>query len=145
MGIDDHRPGDVRLRVHTGTSNMAAYLALEDALNFHEAIGAPAKAARLSYLRRRWTEPLRDVRGVQVLTPEDDRLGSALGAFRLTGRTTPAENTELARLLLERFGIFTVARHGLASGSCVRATVSLFTRPAQVDRLAQALEVLGRA
>ena len=46
MGIDDHRPGDVRLRVHTGTSNMAAYLALEDALNFHEAIGAPAKAAR---------------------------------------------------------------------------------------------------
>jgi len=145
MGADDHRPGDVRLRVHTGTANMAAYLAMEDALDFHESIGTPAKAARLTYLRRRWTEPLRSVQGVQLLTPEDDRLGSALGAFRLAGRTTPAENAELARILLERFGIFTVARHGLASGSCVRATVSLFTRPAEVDRLAQALQVLSRA
>mgnify|MGYP003116629380 CR=1 FL=1 len=145
MGADDHARGDVRLRVHTGTANMAAYLALEDALDFHEAIGVPAKAARLTYLRRRWTEPLRGVAGVQLLTPEDDQLGSALGAFRLTGRTTPAENAELARVLLDRFDIFTVARHGLASGSCVRATVSLFTRPAEVDRLTQALLELGGA
>lgn len=145
MGADDYGPGDVRLRVHTGTSNMAAYLAMENALDFHEAIGTQAKAARLTYLRRRWTEPLRDVPGVQLLTPQDDRLGSALAAFRLAGRTTPAENVELARILLERFGIFTVARHGLASGSCVRATVSLFTRPDEVDRLAQALRELGAA
>ncbi|MDP1643173.1 MAG: aminotransferase class V-fold PLP-dependent enzyme [Phenylobacterium sp.] len=145
MGADDYAAGDVRLRVHTGTANMAAYLAMEDALNFHEAIGTSAKAARLTYLRRRWTEPLRGVPGVQILTPDDDRLGSALGAFRLTGRMTPAENADLARALLERFGIFTVARHGLASGSCVRATVSLFTRPAEVDRLAQALLELGGA
>ncbi|MBU2134748.1 MAG: aminotransferase class V-fold PLP-dependent enzyme [Alphaproteobacteria bacterium] len=145
MGADDHAPGDVRLRVHTGTANMAAYLAMEDALNFHEAIGVPAKAVRLTYLRRRWTEPLRGAAGIQVLTPQDDRLGSALGAFRLAGRTTPAENITLAKTLLERFGIFTVARHGLASGSCVRATVSLFTRPAEVDRLTQALLELGGA
>lgn len=145
MGADDYAAGDVRLRVHTGTANMAAYLAMEDALNFHEAIGSAAKAARLTYLRRRWTEPLRGVPGVQILTPEDDGLGSALGAFRLTGRTTPAENADLARVLLERFGIFTVARHGLASGSCVRATVSLFTKPAEADRLAQALAELARA
>lgn len=145
MGADDYAAGDVRLRVHTGTANMAAYLAMEDALNFHEAIGTSAKAARLTYLRRRWTEPLREVPGVQILTPEDGRLGSALGAFRLTGRTTPAENADLARALLERFGIFTVARHGLASGSCVRATVSLFTRPAEADRLARALAELGGA
>jgi selenocysteine lyase/cysteine desulfurase len=145
MGADDHAPDDVRLRVHTGTANMAAYLAMEDALNFHEAIGAPAKAARLAYLRGRWTEPLRGVAGLQLLTPQDDRLGSALGAFRLAGGTTPAENIALAKTLLDRFGIFTVARHGLASGSCVRATVSLFTRPAEVDRLAQALTELGRA
>ncbi|MBW0150012.1 MAG: aminotransferase class V-fold PLP-dependent enzyme [Phenylobacterium sp.] len=145
MGADDYAASDVRLRVHTGTANMAAYLAMEDALNFHEAIGTSAKAARLTYLRRRWTEPLREVPGVQILTPEDDRLGSALGAFRLIGRTTPAENADLARALLERFGIFTVARHGLASGSCVRATVSLFTKPAEADRLAQALTELGGA
>ncbi|MDP1873405.1 aminotransferase class V-fold PLP-dependent enzyme [Phenylobacterium sp.] len=144
MGSDDHAAGDVRLRVHTGTANMAAYLALEDALDFHEAIGTPAKAARLTYLRRRWTEPLRGVAGVQVLSPPDDQIGSALGAFRLTGRATPADNVELARVLLERFGIFTVARHGLASGSCVRATVSLFTRPAEADRLSQALLELSR-
>jgi isopenicillin-N epimerase len=145
MGSDDHASGDVRLRVHTGTANMAAYLAMEDALNFHEAVGTAAKTARLTYLRRRWTEPLRGAPGVQLLTSEDDRIGSALGAFRLTGQATPAQNVELARVLLERFGIFTVARHGLASGSCVRATVSLFTRPAEADRLAQALLALTQA
>lgn len=143
MGIDDFPPGDIRLRAHTGTSDHAAYLAMGDALDLHESIGVPAKAARLAYLRERWMAPLRGVAGLEILTTTDPSLGSALGAFRLTGQTSPQANAELSRTLLERFGIFTVARHGLASGSCVRATVGVFTRPYQVDRLAEALRRLA--
>jgi len=45
---------DIRTRVHTGTSNFAAVLTLPFALRFHEAIGTPAKAARLRFLRDWW-------------------------------------------------------------------------------------------
>ena len=145
MGSDEYSEDDVRRRVHTGTSNMAAYLAMEDALNFHEAIGAAAKEARLTWLRRRWTEPLRGEGGIELLTPEDDSLGSALSGFRLAGKADGASNVALSKALLERYGVFTVPRFGLASGACVRATVSTFTTPAEADRLAEALAELAKA
>ena len=145
MGSDEYSEDDVRRRVHTGTSNMAAYLAMEDALNFHEAIGAAAKEARLTWLRRRWTEPLRGQGAIELLSPEDDSLGSALSGFRLAGKADGASNVALSKALLERYGIFTVPRFGLASGACVRATVSTFTTPAEADRLAEALAELAKA
>lgn len=142
MGADDYRPGDIRLRAHTGTADHAAYLAMADALDVHEAIGVSAKAARLAYLRERWMAPARAIPGLEVLTA-DPAVGSALGAFRLRGKTSPEDNVALARRLLEAHGVFTVARHGLASGSCVRATVGLFTSPTDVDRLVTALADLA--
>ncbi|MDX5330819.1 MAG: aminotransferase class V-fold PLP-dependent enzyme, partial [Caulobacteraceae bacterium] len=142
MGADDYRPGDIRLRAHTGTADHAVYLAMADALDLHEPIGVSAKAARLAYLRERWMVPARAIPGVEVLT-SDPALGSALGAFRLRGKTSPEDNVALARRLLEAHGVFTVARHGLASGSCVRATVGLFTAPADADRLVTALAELA--
>ena len=142
MGADDYRPGDIRLRAHTGTADHAVYLAMADALDLHESIGVSAKAARLAYLRERWMAPARAIPGVEVLT-SDPALGSALGAFRLRGKTSPEDNVALARRLLEAHGVFTVARHGLASGSCVRATVGLFTAPADADRLVTALAELA--
>jgi len=127
----------------SGTANFAAFLAVADALDFHEQIGVSAKAARLAQLRARWTEPLREARGIEILTPPDPRLASAIGAFRLRGRASPAENAQLARTLLDRFGIFTVARTGLASGACVRVTPAIFTGDTDIDRLVAALRALG--
>jgi len=143
MGSADYPEGDVRDRVHSGTANFAAFLAVADALDFHEQIGVEAKAARLAGLRARWTEPLREVGGLEILTPADPRLAGAIGAFRLRGRASPAENAQLARTLLDRFGIFTVARTGLASGACVRVTPAIFTREAEIDRLTAALRSLA--
>lgn len=143
MGEDQTPPDDVRARVHTGTANMAAYLALNVALDFHEAIGVKAKAKRLTDLHRTWSEPLRAVAGVQILTPTDPRLVSAIGAFRLSSRTSDADNIALARRLLNQFGIFTVHRTGLAGGACVRVTPALFTSEADVLKLAAAVRVIA--
>ena len=143
MGEDQTPPNDVRARVHTGTSNMAAYLALNEALDFHEAIGVKAKAQRLTALHRAWSEPLRSVAGVEILTPTDPRLFGAIGAFRLSGRTSDADNIALARRLLDQFGIFTVYRAGLAGGACVRVTPALFTSEADVLKLATAVRVIA--
>ena len=143
MGEDQVPPGDVRSRVHSGTSNMAAFLALNEALDFHEAIGVTAKAQRLTALQRAWTEPLRSVPGVQVLTATDPRLVCAIGAFRLTGRTSEADNIALARRLLDQFAIFTVHRSGLARGACVRVTPALFTAETDVLKLAGAVRMIA--
>lgn len=135
---------DVRARVHTGTSNFAAYLALPDALELHERIGAANKQARLRRLRNRWMDAVRDVPGIDLLSPEDPRLSSAIASFRLRGQTALKDNIAAATRLAKEYGIFTVHRDGLASGACVRVTPSVFTPEQHVDRLSEALREIGR-
>lgn len=130
---------DIRTRVHTGTVNFAAYLALPVALDLHQRIGVANKQARLHRLRNRWVEAARGIEGIQVLASDDPRLTSAIASFRLAGRASVDENIALSRLLLREHRVFTVMRDGLASGACVRVTPSIFTSEEQVDRLVAAL------
>src|SRR5262249_32234301 len=51
---DDGAVDKIDSRIHTGTANFATFLTVPAALEFHEAVGAPHKAARLRYLRNRW-------------------------------------------------------------------------------------------
>jgi len=157
MYIRAHRIGDIEPfmgeegpgpaiyhRVHTGTVNMAAVLAVPAALSFHERIGAARKAARLAALRDRWVQPLAGQPGIQVLTPEDPRMHGGITSFRFVGRTGSEENAALARKLAEEHGIFTVARDGVARGSCIRVTPGLYNSMADMDRLTAALrQMLG--
>jgi selenocysteine lyase/cysteine desulfurase len=137
MGERDR--GDVRTRVHTGTINFAAYLALPTALDLHQRIGVANKQARLHRLRNRWVDAARDIKGIELLASSDPRLTSAIASFRLAGRTSVADNVALCKQLLRDHGVFAVHRDGLASGACVRVTPSIFTSEAQVDRLVAAL------
>ncbi len=130
-------------RVHTGTANFAAYLAVADALDFHEGLGIGAKEARLRHLRDLWAESVRGTGRIEVLVPSDPRLTCAITSFRLRGETSVAANQALARQLLERFGIFTVHREGLASGACVRVTPGIFTGADEVELLVRALRQVG--
>jgi selenocysteine lyase/cysteine desulfurase len=130
---------DIRTRVHTGTVNFAAYLALPVALDLHQRIGVANKQARLHRLRNRWVEAARGMAGVEVLASADPRLTSAIASFRLKGRASVADNLALSRRLLREHRVFTVMRDGLASGACVRVTPSIFTSEAQIDRLVAAL------
>lgn len=139
MADEDAPPDSIGSRVHTGTSNFAAFLSVPAALDFHEQVGPANKAARLRRLRNLWVEPLRDRRELEILTPDDPRMHAGITAFRLTGRPGVADNIALSRTLLDGFGIFTVHRSGLASGACVRATPALYNSEAEVARLARAL------
>ena len=141
IGNDGFQQGDIRRKIHTGTSNFAAFLALEDALVFHEQIGAKAKEARLKHLRDRWAEPLRG--RMEIMTPSDARLTSGITSFRLKGKASVEDNRQLAETLLRRFNIFTVERTGVASGACIRITCATFTSPAETDKLVAALTALA--
>jgi len=130
---------DIRTRVHTGTVNFAAYLALPLALEIHARIGVVNKQARLHHLRNRWVEAARGIAGIEVLASPDARLTSAIASFRLRGQTSVAANFALSKRLLQEHGVFAVMRDGLASGACLRVTPAIFTPEAQVDRLIAAL------
>lgn len=140
MGDTSFPADDVRSRVHPGTSNFAAYLTVPDALDFHEAIGTPAKEARLRYLRDQWAEAVRGHDEWQILTPTDKRLYAGITAFRRRGRTELKDNLQLAKRLLDEAKIFTVHRVGLASGACVRITPSVFTSLDDIHQLRKTLE-----
>ncbi|GAA0301178.1 aminotransferase class V-fold PLP-dependent enzyme [Sphingomonas oligophenolica] len=136
-------PDDIDARLHTGTIDFAAHLAVPAALDFQEAIGGARRAARLRALRDRWVEPLRDDERFEILTPDDPRLYGAITGFRLRGRTSQADNVALARTLLDRHGIFTVHRDGAASGSCIRVTPALANRMGDLDRLVFAVRLIA--
>jgi selenocysteine lyase/cysteine desulfurase len=106
-----------------------------DALDFHEAIGTPAKEARLRHMRDLWAEPLREHPEWEILTPPDPRMHAGITSFRRHGRNGLQENIALARRLLEEAKIFTVHRPGLASGACVRVTPAVFNNPDEIARL----------
>lgn len=137
------KPDDIRSRVHTGTVDYAAQLAVPAALDFQESIGLAAKQARLRALRDRWVRPARELPNLEVLTPDDPRCYGAITAFRLRGQTSHDANVALARRLLDAHGIFTVHRDGLASGSCVRVTPALATTMEEVDRFVAALRKIA--
>jgi selenocysteine lyase/cysteine desulfurase len=135
--------GGIDGKLHTGTTNFAATLAVKDALDFHLSLGAKAKEARLRSLRDRWAEVLRDHPGLEILTPDDARLTCGITSFRLKGKTGIEENRGVAAELLNRFNIFTVERAGTAKGACVRVTPALFTRESEIDALIDALKAMA--
>jgi isopenicillin-N epimerase len=129
----------VMARIHTGTLDYASWLTVPAALAFQYRIPRAVRAARLRALRDRWVARARSIPGITVLTPDDPALHGAITSFRIDGITDAAGNAALAKRLLDRHGIFTVHRTGPAKGACVRVTPALFTRMADVDRLADVL------
>ena len=140
----DEGPLDrIESRIHTGTTDFAAVMTVPDALDFQGRIGVPRKAARLRYLRDAWAKPAREIPGVDILTPDDPALVGAITSFRLHGDGSRARNATIALTLQEEFGIFTVARSGLAKGDCVRVTPALYSMPADAAKLVAALGVMA--
>lgn len=131
-------------RIHTGTVDFAAQLSVPAALDFQDAIGDAARAARLRYLRDLWAEPLCNARGIEILTPSDPRLHGGITSFRFSGRTSDADNIAIARRLLDDYRIFSVHRTGPARGACVRITPALFNGAGDIARLTAALKAMLR-
>ncbi len=131
-------------RASSGTSNFAAFMVIPSALDFHQALGPANKEARLRYLRNRWVAAARELKNVEVLTPDDPRMTGALTSFRIKGRIGRDENRAIVDTLLNEHRIFTVWRDGVAAGDCVRVTPGIYTSTADIDRFISALRVIAK-
>ncbi len=58
MAAPERLDDDIRKFEEIGTHFAAPYLAIAEALTFHQGIGAKRKEARLRYLRDRWAKRL---------------------------------------------------------------------------------------
>ena len=133
-------PDSIDARIHTGTLDFASHLTVPAALDFQASIGGKPKEARLRHLRGLWAEELRDLDGLQILTPTDDRLHCGITSFRIRGQTSVADNIALVERLLADHRIFTVHRPGPKAGACIRVTPGIFTSPRDVQALVVALK-----
>ena len=131
---------DIRKLNHTGTHPVHTDLGIDDAIDFHESIGAERKEARLRYVQRYWTSRVRDVPNILVNTPTDPKRSCAIANVGVRGMT-PAD---LAKTLFERYKVFTVAID-TANVQGVRVTPQLFTTPKELDVLVRALKELAAA
>ncbi len=141
---DDGSEARIESRLHTGTTNFATTLTVPAAIDFHDAVGAAYKPARIRYLRDRWVNAVRRTPGVDILTPDDRDMVAGITSFRIRGRGSREDNQAVAAELLDRYKLFTVWRTGLSQGDCVRVTPSLYNTPADADRLAEALTAIAR-
>jgi selenocysteine lyase/cysteine desulfurase len=142
-GEKDQDDTRVAARVHPGTFNFAARLAIPAAIDFHEAVGSANKEARLRYLRRLWSDETMNMRHIDVLGGSDEASWTGIGSFRLVGKPTIEDAATLQQRLEQDFGIFSVVRKGLASGGCVRITPQVFNTPNEIERLVDALRKLA--
>jgi selenocysteine lyase/cysteine desulfurase len=132
---DESVPGDdIRKLNHTGTHPAHTDLTILRALDYHERIGTSRKEARLRHLQRYWTSRVRGRPRLVVNTPAAPERACAIATVGVEG----VAPTELARILLERYRIFTVAIDG-AGVSGVRVTPQVYTSLAELDALVAAL------
>ncbi|EOZ93714.1 Cysteine desulfurase [Indibacter alkaliphilus LW1] len=123
---------------HIGTEPVATTLAINDALDYYDMIGAKRKEERLRYLQLYWTDQVRDVPGITVNTPKEP--GRSCGIANVgIDKLKPAE---LANILMDKYSIYTVAIDGFGVHGC-RITPNIYTTPRELDKFVKSLKELA--
>jgi isopenicillin-N epimerase len=140
MGEMHFPANDVRARTSYSTPNIPALMTLPLVFEEHAALGgAAAKGARLNYLRNLWVGAVRHLPGIEVMTPDDPRLYCGITSLRFTRHD---DQQAMAKRLFDDYNLFTVVRHGAASGPSIRVTPGLTTTAADMQQLVRALHEL---
>jgi selenocysteine lyase/cysteine desulfurase len=131
---------DIRKLNHTGTHPAHTDLAIENAIAFHQTIGAERKEARLRHLQNYWTKQVRDVPNVVMFTPSDPARSCAIANVGIKGMRA----RDMAKTLLDKHRIWTVGIDNPAAGvQGVRVTPHVFTTLGELDALVKAIRVLA--
>jgi selenocysteine lyase/cysteine desulfurase len=139
MAAPEAKDEDIRKFEEIGTHPEANFLAVAEALTFHQAIGGARKAARLVYLRDYWTKPLLELDGVYLNTSLRPGFACGIANVGIEG-TTPGD---LAAWLWAEHRIFTV---GIGHEECpgIRVSPSVYTTREELDRFIDAMTHAAR-
>ena len=131
-GMDEN----IRKFEEIGTHPASQRNAITEALNFHESIGPERKAARFRYLRKRWSNQLRQLPGVKILNSEDPEQSCAIGFIQVEG----FKSGELAKHLWDKYRIWTVGVGLKGEYDGLRITPNVYTTLEEVDTFTEVME-----
>lgn len=140
MGPERSLKNDIRKFEQIGTHPASQRNAITEAMNFHESIGVERKAERFRYLRRRWTERLRGLKGVQMLHSEDPEQSCAIGLVSIDGM----DPVKLAGYLFSKHRIWTTTVDTPGEYRGLRITPNVYTTLEEVDTFADVMESVIR-
>ncbi len=123
------RDGNIRKFEETGTHPEANFLAIGEALTFHQLIGGKRKEARLIYLRDHWAKQLLESDRFHLNTSLKPGFACGIANVQLKG----VETSKLRDWLWNKHRIFTVAiNHAEFTG--LRISPSVYTTLEEIDR-----------
>lgn len=123
---------------HTGTHPVATDLAINNAIDYFEKIGAQRKEERLRYLQFYWSDKVRNFPGVMVNTPADKARSCGIANVGIKGM----DPGEMAKILMDKYKIYTVGINYAGVVGC-RITPNIYTTPSELDVLVKALQEMA--
>ncbi len=129
--LDDN----IRKFEEIGTHPAANFLAIGEALTFHQAIGDARKEARLRLLRDTWAQRLLATGKARLHTSLRPGFSCGIGTVQIEG----VDSAKLAEHLWDKHHIVTTAiKHDEFEG--LRVTASVYTTMEELDRFCSAVE-----
>ncbi|MFO8172855.1 MAG: aminotransferase class V-fold PLP-dependent enzyme [Longimicrobiales bacterium] len=139
MAAPERMDNDIRKYEEIGTHPAAPYLAIGEALTFHQGMGSRRKEARLRHLRDYWATALLEHDRFLMNTSLDPAFSCGIGNVQLEGVDTSALNN----WLWQRHKIISVAiKHPEFEG--LRVTASVYTSKEELDRFVDAMVYAAR-
>ena len=138
FGDEGRKEDDVLRLNHTGTHPVATDLAISNAIDYYQRLGAERKEARLRYLQNYWSAKVRPMKHIILNTPADPVRSCGIANVGVQGM----KPGDLAKTLLDKYKIWTVAIDGANVHGC-RITPNIFTTPNELDVFVKALSQLG--
>ncbi len=139
MAAPEKLDEDIRKYEEIGTHPAANYLAIAEALTFHQGIGPKRKEARLIYLRDYWAKPLLEYDNVRLNT-------SLKPGFACGIANVDIEDVDVLALVdwlwKEHRIIVTPINHDEFHG--LRVSPSVYTTIEELDRFVEAMETVIR-
>ncbi|MFQ5747790.1 MAG: aminotransferase class V-fold PLP-dependent enzyme [Gemmatimonadota bacterium] len=135
MAAPDTMDGNIRKFEEIGTHPAANYLAIAEALTFHQALGAERKEARLVYLRDSWARRLLGHDRVRLHTSLKPGFACGIANVEIDGIEPGPLN---AWLWKEHRIITTPITHPEFRG--LRVSPSVYTTMEELDRFVEAME-----
>ncbi len=139
MAAPEKMDDDIRKFEEIGTHSLAPYLAIGEAIAFHQSIGGERKEARLRYLKDYWAKRLLTLPSVRLHTSLDPKMSCAIGNVEIVGVPPRA----LSDYLWEKHKILVAPiEHEEYQG--IRVTPNVYTTLDELDYFCEVFEGVSK-
>lgn len=135
MAAHENQDDDIRKFEEIGTHPAANYLAIGEAVTFHEGIGSERKEARLKYLNDLWIDELIDDPKITLHTSRNPSFACGIATVEVKGK----DPSELSSSLWKKHNIIvTPIKHHQFNG--IRVTPNVYTTTEEIARFTDAMK-----